>query len=296
VIGLQPDHLPALHRALDSQSDRAQTRVLLAVKVGLGGAVLAAALGWFEIDDEGIDIPALVASAGFALSLIATTWLLWQRPERAWYDARAGAESVKTLAWQFAVGGGEFPLDGDQGDVRARFVARLREVLTDVGTVGTASAADGKQVSARMLELRASSLQNRQSVYRTGRIEDQRVWYAAKADWNGRRRDLWALVTVVIQIAGLAAGLARAFLGLDIDFLGLAAALVAAVTAWTRTKDYAELAEAYAVTAQEIGLLAAEEVDPNDEAKWAEFVETAEQAFSREHTLWRARRGQRSVG
>ena len=293
---MEPSDFPALYRALGAHSDRAQKKVLLAVKVGLGGAVFAAALGLFEVKDGGVDFAALVASAGFALSLVATGWLLWQRPERDWYDARAGAESVKTLAWQFAVGGGEFPLDGDETKIRARFIARVREVLTDLGSLGTVEAASEDQLPLGLVGLRASPLQVRQGAYRSGRIQEQRSWYTAKAAWNSRRRVAWAIVAVVAQTLGLAAGLGRAFFGLDIDFLGLAASLVAAVTAWTRTKDYAELAEAYAVTAQEIGLLAAEDVDPEDESKWAEFVETAERAFSREHTLWRARRGQRPVG
>ena len=293
---LGSDDFPALYKALGARSDRAQKNVLLAVKVSLVGAMLAAAFGLFKVEGDGVDFAALAASVGFALSLVATAWLLWRRPERAWYDARAGAESVKTLAWQFAVGGGEFPLDANDKDVRARLIARLREVLTDLGSLGTVEAAGQDQLPPRLLALRASSLHVRQGAYRSGRIEDQRSWYATKADWNSRRRVAWAVVTVLIQVLGLAAGLGRAFFGLDVDFLGLAAALVAAVTAWTRTKDYAELAEAYAVTAQEIGLLAAEEVDPKDESRWAAFVEDAERAFSREHTLWRARRTQRPIG
>lgn len=295
---LELDDLPALYRALDAQSNRAQRKVLLAVKVSLVGAVLAAALGLAEIEVDTVDFAALAASIAFAMSLVATGWLLWRRPERTWYDARAGAESVKTLAWQFAVGGGEFPMDGGQTDVRGRFVGRLREVIVDLGFVGTADAdaAGGDQLPQRLLELRDAPLRIRQSVYHSARIEDQQSWYASKADWNNRRRTRWASATVLIQILGLAAGLGRAFFGLDIDFLGLAAALVGAITAWARTKDYADLAEAYAVTAHEIGLLAAEELGSESETKWAEFVEGAERAFSREHTLWRARRGRRPVG
>jgi hypothetical protein len=294
--GLKQDDFPALYRALSAQAAGAQKNVLLAVKVGLGGALVAAALGLIEIEADGVDLAALAAAIGFAFSLAATGWLLWQRPERDWYDARAGAESVKTLTWQFAVGGGEFPLARQEDDVRTRFLARLRELLTDLGTVRTAVAAGEEQIPAGLLVLRSASIATRQAAYKAGRIEDQQAWYAEKAAWNTRRRLRWAIGTVLIQILGLLAGLGRAFLGLDIDFLGLAAALVAAITAWTRTKDYAELSEAYAVTAQEIGLLAAEHLDSEDEVKWSEFVETAERAFSREHTLWRARKGHRPVG
>jgi len=274
----------------------AQRHVLTAVMLSLGGVVVAAALGLFDVEAAGADLPALVASLGFLLSLLASSWLLWRRPEREWYDARASAESIKTLTWQFVVGGGEFALgSGAESEVRSRFVTRLRELLEDLGGVGTSEAAGESQITEAMSTLRGAPLGTRQAAYRRGRIEDQRDWYARKARWNEKRRKVWAGLTVAVQAGGLLAGLARAFFGLEIDLLGLAAALAAAITAWSRTKDYAELAEAYSVTAQEISLLGAEPV-PGEEDDWAGFVERAERAFSREHTLWRARKGQRDVG
>jgi SMODS and SLOG-associating 2TM effector domain 3/SMODS and SLOG-associating 2TM effector domain 1 len=296
VQQLDDDQLPALYQAQSARSAVAQRDVLNAVKLSLGGALGAAALGVFEYEIKGVDLPALAASIGFLLSLVASSWLLWRRPEREWYDARATAESIKTLAWQFAVGGGEFALgNGAESEARTRFVARLREILGDLGGIGTSAAAGESQLSTAMLDLRAAPLDQRQRAYRAGRIEGQRKWYSEKARWNEKRRKIWAAVTVLAQASGLVAGIARAFLGLEVDLLGLAAAFVAAATAWSRTKDYAELAEAYAVTAQEIGLLQAETM-PSDEDEWAGFVERAERAFSREHTLWRARKGHRSVG
>jgi hypothetical protein len=292
--GLSSNALPALYQALSARSDEAQRNVLRAVKASLGGAVAAAALGLIEISSGEIDLAALVASLGFLISLLASSWLLWQRPEREWYDARAGAESTKTLSWQFAIAGGEFARSGDEAEAQRRFVDRLGEILTGLGAVGTSTAASDAQVTPAMLELRAAPLNIRQEAYRMGRIEDQRAWYAGKAAWNERRRKIWALATVAVQALGLSAGLARAFFGLEVDLLGLAAALIAGTTAWARTKDYAELAEAYVVTAQEIGLLSDQPVPPDEEA-WADFVEGAERAFSREHTLWRARKGHRQI-
>ena len=143
--------------------------------------------------------------------------------------------------------------------------------------------------------MRAAPLSTRQDAYLSGRIKDQKDWYASKAAWNDRRRKAWALLTLAVQTLGLAAGLARAFFGLEVDLLGFAAALVTGITAWARTKDYTELTEAYSVTAQEIGLLADEPVPDSDE-DWANFVDAAERAFSREHTLRRAPKGHLRLG
>ncbi len=296
TIALQRSQLPALYLAWSARSDEMQRNVLRAVRTSLGGAVAAAVLSLFEVNvGDDVDLAALVASAGFLVSLFASAWLLWKRPERAWYDARAGAESVKTLAWQFAVGGGDFARSDDEDEVRRRFLARVTEILDGIGSVGTSVAASGEQVTPAMLELRAAPLTVRERSYLEGRIADQQTWYAAKAAWNERRRKAWAMATLAVQALGVAAGVARAFFGLEVDLLGLAAALVAAITAWARAKDYAELTEAYSVTAQEISLLSNQPV-PGNEDGWAEFVEGAERAFSREHTLWRARKGHVQLG
>lgn len=296
TVALEQGQLPALYLAWSARSDEMQRNVLLAVKASLGGAVVAAILSLFEVNvGDDVNFAALVASVGFLISLFASAWLLWKRPERAWYDARAGAESVKTLSWQYAVGGGEFGRSDDEAEVRSRFLARITEILDGIGTVGTSVAASGEQVTPAMLKLRAAPLAVRKNAYLDGRISDQQTWYAAKAAWNERRRKAWAVTTLTVQTLAVTAGVARAFFGLEVDLLGLAAALVAAITAWTRTKDYAELTEAYSVTAQEISLLSSQPF-PSDEDGWAEFVEGAERAFSREHTLWRARKSHVQLG
>jgi hypothetical protein len=293
---LQRDDLPAIYQAWSARSDEAQRNVLRAVKASLGGVIAAALLGLFEVTvGDDVNLAALAASIGFLVSLLASSWLLWKRPEGSWYDARAGAESIKTLAWQFAVAGGEFPRSEDEDEVQRRFLDRTGEILSTIGTVGTPVHAGNSQLTPRLLELRAAPLGTRQGAYLSERIKDQRDWYADKAAWNDKRRKAWGLLTLVVQALGLAAGLARAFFGLEVDFLGFAAALVAGITAWTRTKDYTELTEAYSVTAQEIGLLADEPV-PNSDEGWADFVDAAERAFSREHTLWRARKGHLPLG
>jgi hypothetical protein len=293
--GLRDEDLPALYRAQDKRSSDAQEKVLGAIKAALIGVLVAAVLGLIEVKWEGVDLAALAASVGFLISLIASSWILWKRPERDWYDARAGAESIKTLTWQFAVAGGEFSRSDREEEVQMRFLARLGELLTDLGSIGTSVAAAEHQVTPAILALRKAPLSARQVAYKKGRIEDQRSWYATKAAWNESRRTNWALVAIAAQTFGLAAGLARALLGFDIDLLGLAAAVAASAVAWIRTKDYAELAEAYTVTAQEIGLLSDQPV-PTDEGGWSEYVEQAERAFSREHTLWRARKRQLAIG
>jgi hypothetical protein len=77
----------------------------------------------------------------------------------------------------------------------------------------------------------------------------------------------------------------------NVNVLGIAAALTVAAAAWLRTKDHEGLAEAYNVTARELAKVEQQgERGFASEQEWSEYVADAENAFSREHTLWLARR------
>ena len=67
------------------------------------------------------------------------------------------------------------------------------------------------------------------------------------------------------------------------------------MTAWLQTKQHQTLATAYTVTALELASVRSKIAYQNNEADWAKFVSDAEEAFSREHTLWKASRGVRSI-
>ena len=55
-------------------------------------------------------------------------------------------------------------------------------------------------------------------------------------------------------------------------------------------KKFSELAAAYTVTAHEVGLISPKLDAVQTESELSDFVNEVEQAFSREHTMWIARR------
>jgi hypothetical protein len=75
------------------------------------------------------------------------------------------------------------------------------------------------------------------------------------------------------------------------DLLGIVAAAIAVVAAWMQTKQHETLGRAYSVTAQELAAVRTDWEADRNEDEWAAFVDEAEEAISREHTLWRASRG-----
>jgi SMODS and SLOG-associating 2TM effector domain 1 len=77
---------------------------------------------------------------------------------------------------------------------------------------------------------------------------------------------------------------------IDEDLLGVCAAVASSAIAWNQLNQYRNQATAYAVAARELNVIHDQiEHVPDDE--WAAFAEEAEDAISREHTLWAARRG-----
>src|SRR3954454_25198562 len=153
----------------------------------LMATVLATVFGVVEHSWAGF-----VAAAAFVGSLAGTYGLLRFNPERTWYDGRAVAESAKTLAWQYAVGGGDFPRsDTDEDDVERRFVAALVDVARNM-TDGDPVPVDPQgQVSDDMRRLRSASLPERRAAYLADRIDNERGWYARKSKLNARRRIEW---------------------------------------------------------------------------------------------------------
>jgi ribosomal protein S18 len=62
------------------------------------------------------------------------------------------------------------------------------------------------------------------------------------------------------------------------------------IVGWTQIKRFAELSISYSLAAYEIGIVKTKANEVSDEETLSEFVNDAEQAFSREHTQWTARK------
>jgi hypothetical protein len=86
------------------------------------------------------------------------------------------------------------------------------------------------------------------------------------------------------------AALGRATGFIQFDLAGIVAALGAAFVAWLSLKQHESLARAYSYAANELALAATRLQSVQGEAEWSVEVDNAEEAVSREHTMWRASR------
>lgn len=100
---------------------------------------------------------------------------------------------------------------------------------------------------------------------------------------------------LAIEVAGLIFGILKAVGVIEGDLLTFSGVILATIVAWTQTKQYRTLATAYTVTALELASVQSKITNQFNESEWAKFVNDAEEAFSREHTLWKASRGMQST-
>ena len=230
----------------------------------------------------GIGALAFLGALAFTVSSASTAG------QERWYRGRAVAESVKTLAWSYAVGGDPFPRAGAEAD--QRFLERIEALVRSVGSVELV-ATTGPQITPEMAELRQRPLAERRETYRRARIAEQAEWYRAKAAANRAAGRRWLALAVAANAVGLAGAIGRFVDLYDADVLGVAAAVAGAAIAWSQLRQHRNLATAYALAAQELGVVGDRLRDPTTEEDWVEAVADAEAAISREHTMWLARRG-----
>ena len=290
-MDLPDSALPGLYQGADELSLRQQHRFLFASRLRLALVVLAAVGGAFSIavPSARLDLAALVTVVALVGAVVTEMWLLVEKPEKGWYDGRALAESAKTLAWRFAVGADPFPLHAAGSDAEARLIDQLRELLRDAPDTAIVST-EAPAVSVAMRTLRAADLDLRRAAYFRQRIDDQTAWYRRKARWNTDRARQWRIGLLVLETLGVIAALVRAVGIVEIDLAGIVAALIGAGVAWLATKQHENLGRAYAYAGNELGLARARLEGVSDEQRWAQEVADAEEAISREHTMWRASR------
>ncbi|MFH9964917.1 DUF4231 domain-containing protein [Streptomyces mirabilis] len=288
---LTDDSLPSMFRSADSASLAGQADTVRWSALQLAMLVIGAVLGGVDIKlSNGLDVGALVAAIALLTSLIPALWLTANNPQRTWYRGRAAAESLRTLSWKYAMRAE--PFAGTDSAAEERLLQDMAAILRDLGDIGwPTGAGDSAEITEQMRRLRRQPLRVRQHAYLEGRLDAEHMWYTAKARRFTRIARRWTTVAFIATLLGLAGGFVRAFGLLNYDGLGSASAIAAAATAWVQLKQYRPLAAAYSLTSHELLLVKAGlETLGDDEAQWSRHCSEAEEAISREHTMWLARR------
>jgi hypothetical protein len=283
---------PSIYTTANEMSRRAQTFYFACVGMELILILAAAVLGSIAFNSVNEKIGFAWATGVLAVLGIAMTILIRSRSfEQDWYDGRAIAESIKTRSWRYLTRAEPYELD-DQA-TETKFIRDITEVGNErpkfISKVG-AQLAPAHVISDEMRSARLKGFEERKVLYLEGRIEDQRAWYASRSRRSRFTGDVWFGLTLVAQIGMLIACFAMIqWPEMRLNIVGMLSALSASLVAWVQIKRFQELSHSYGLAAKDLTTIA-ELGRQLNEQEFSSFVLDAENAISREHTLWKARR------
>ncbi|HIF9455031.1 TPA: DUF4231 domain-containing protein [Photobacterium damselae] len=229
----------------------------------------------------------------FFAALGLSIFLGVMRYEKRWYNGRAVAESIKTSTWRYSMRAAPFENAESVHIIKSEFRNLLNSILRtnrELGDYIGEHQDTNDQITNEMDQVRALSVEERKRYYIKHRVDEQRLWYATKASYNKKMQRVWFTAIVIAQASAITCVLARIaypnWTHWPTDTLVLIASFC---ISWTQLKKFNELSSAYSLTAQEIGIIKGQSDSILTEEDLSEFVNSAELAFSREHTQWVAR-------
>lgn len=182
----------------------------------------------------------------------------------------------------------------DNKTARSLFISNLRQILREDSEFSQhlpSTSADSEQITGYMETTKSLDLADRMALYLKNRIDEQRAWYAKKANFNKSMAMRWFWLMIFFQIAAATSATFKIIYSDWMYFpIGIFATAAASVFAWIQAKRFQDLGTSYIITAHEIGMVRSAHSEVEGEEQFSEFVGDAENAFSREHTLWQARR------
>lgn len=290
------DIYPSLFQLSDEAALDAQRKFFLIFLIHLVLLIGSAAAGFIsEVLPGHQRLFSFITGLFLILDLVIMFIMRGQRYEQTWFDCRAVAESVKSCAWRYMMGAGPYKLSLPAAHVDRQFLRDLQDILAARPQIAASLAKTnnpGTSVSAVMRDIRSRPLRERIEFYFVNRLQDQRIWYQSKASLNRSRANFWFWLLVVTEVlTAVFVYISGYYQGVPSQLIGVLATTSAAFTAWNQAKRHEELTSAYSLAAQELATF--EAMFPHvrdDESQFTILVNDVEEAISREHTMWLARR------
>jgi len=289
--------LPSLCHVADQLAGVNQRRYTSLLSIQLVATVLAAVLSQLGTLFPDASFRLEVASAvGLVVAIavqVLTHVMDWNH---AWFEDRAVAEASLSASWRFMLRC--VPFEGPDVDAEsfARALAQelpggsaaLRGTMTHLGD-------SAFHPTIAMVQLRESPWPARAELYREQRLDQQRQWYARKAQLNARgERGLWLATAGANVLAG--GFLVLHVLNPTTNFVGVMTTLAAALLAWSNARRFGELSQTYRSLGNQLGAIGAQLEQCASEAELVAYVAAAEETMTHEHWIWVARRVKRHVG
>lgn len=179
---------PGLYQASDEASLSAQKNYKNIIAYDLITMIIASALAIYNYEKVEPKLIVYVISGIFLLISFALTLIIRTKKfEDVWYQGRALAESCKTLSWRFVTCSESFENDLTKQEVEDYFISRVRELSKEFKELNdslNAKIVVLPVITDKMWEIRNLNTLERKQYYIENRINDQKDWYASKAEFN----------------------------------------------------------------------------------------------------------------
>lgn len=287
---MENEDYPALYASSNNASIVSQARYLRFIKSYSWIMIIAAGFGVNGIEEKNA---AIAAALLIIASLFISILMVIRRDVDNWYRARAVAESVKTSSWRFMMRAEPYQAK-DISATKSQFISLIKAVLhehKDLSHELGSKFSTNDQITSKMCDIRSLNLDERKNTYLQYRIDEQRDWYKSKSEYNKKQGIIWVSILIGCQAFAVFFVLMRigypeyGYWPVELFLVGAGGSLT-----WIQVKKFKELASAYALTAHEVGMVKVELVQINTEESFSQFVADSENAFSREHTQWLARK------
>ncbi|WP_440951588.1 DUF4231 domain-containing protein [Methanococcoides sp. FTZ1] len=212
--------------------------------------------------------------------------------ERKWFEFRAVAESIKSLAWQYAAGCGNFCEENNAEMLFLQQIKQIKETykVNPDPKITSSGILDEKKQS--MEKIRKMKWEEKREAYIKERIDDQITWYTDKAKLNKKYSTIYENIIIGLQFIVIFVGIVLVYTHVNgAPVLALVVTLITGIIGWSRSKQYAELVDPYQNAARELNEIRQEIELVEEELSFQRLVLNAEQAISREHTMWLVNRG-----
>ena len=280
---------PQLYRAADNLSIQHQKEHFRLLLGYLSSLVIGSVISIFCNGTIANSISLLL----FILSavLFASSKIL--NPLDLWYNGRAVAESVKSMTWKWMMKAEPYQ-DMVLETASSRFKDDLRNLLHQNKALFSHYQNDDSGfycISEKMKEVRNSTAKDRLSFYNRNRVENQLNWYRIKTKRFHKLYIIYSLIVAIFYTAIIIlmiVNISMPNMSLPIELIS---AFVTSIVSWMEAKKYNELSCAYSLAVNDISIINANmlEGDVTDN-EVSEYVINSENAFSREHTQWIARK------
>ncbi len=173
--------LPAAFHRLDAKANALQTRSRSLLLASLVATVAASACGLLTLDDGAYDEGGLLMAAAFTLGILLAEFS--QRARTSWHSGRALAEEVRAHSWAYVMRAGRY---GGDHDAAAKLLRRrLAEAQQNPQLLAPMRADGERQWPAGLEALRRAALGERRTAYQVGRVDEQRLPFAASSGAPG---------------------------------------------------------------------------------------------------------------